>query len=290
MKRTGSGSLRGLLWVAPWLIGLSVFYAIPMAMSLLFSLTDYTVIEPPFWIGLDNYRDLFLDPLFWRVVANTLLYAGISIPLTVLVSLGLAALLDSGDGISRWVRLAVFTPTVIPLVAAAMIWLWLFNSDHGLINALLAVLGIEGPNWLQSKGWAMAALIGMSLWSVGQAVIIYIAALRDVPIAQIEAASLDGLGPLRRFIHITIPSITPAILFNSIIQIIAAVQVFATPYIMTGGGPDRTTYFYSHYVYDQAFVYQRMGYASALGWIQTLVLAACIAVLYLAWRPAGSRR
>lgn len=282
-----SDSALGLLWVTPWLIGLLLFFLLPMGMSFYYSLTEYTMLEPPLWLGLGNYTALLGDEVFWLAVRNTVIYAAFSIPLAVVVSLTIAGLLDTDHPISHAVRLLVFAPTVVPLVAAAMIWLWLFNSDHGLINAGLSVVGIAGPNWLQERGWAMAALIIMSLWSVGQAVVIYLAALQDVPSALVDAASLDGMGPVRRFVYVVLPTIAPAVVFNTIIQTITAWQVFATPYIMTEGGPDRSTYFYSHYLYDQAFLFQNMGYASAMGWVQLLLITACIAVPYFLVRRLG---
>ncbi len=279
-----------MLWVAPWMVGLALFYAVPLAMSLFFSLTDATMIEPPRFIGLDNYAALARDRVFWRCVANTAIYAAVAIPLAMILSLWLAALLSTRHALAKPVLLLVFAPTVVPLVAASMIWLWIFNSDHGLLNMLFTAAGATGPNWLTTHGWAMSALIIMSLWSVGQSVVIYLAALRDVPRPLIESASLEGLGRFRRFVHVVLPTIAPAILFNAIIQTITAWQVFAAPYIMTGGGPDRSTYFYSHYVYDQAFVFQHMGYAATLGWVQCLLLAVCIGAVYLCWRRLGDLR
>ncbi|MEL6796374.1 MAG: sugar ABC transporter permease, partial [Planctomycetota bacterium] len=270
------GTVLNLLWVTPWLVGLVLFFLLPMGMSFYYSLTDYSMLEAPLWIAFDNYAALLGDSVFWLAVRNTLIYAAISIPLAAIVSLGIAGLLDTDHPVSHVVRVLVFAPTVVPLVAAAMIWLWLFNSDHGLINAGLSWVGINGPNWLQERGWAMAALIVMSLWSVGQAVVIYLAALQDVPSALVDAASIDGLGPVRRFVSVVLPTIAPAVVFNTIIQTITAWQVFATPYIMTEGGPDRSTYFYSHYLYDQAFLFQNMGYASTLGWVQLLLITAAL--------------
>ncbi|MEL7482761.1 MAG: sugar ABC transporter permease [Planctomycetota bacterium] len=276
-----------MLWVTPWLIGLLLFFLLPMGMSLYYSLTDYTMLEPPLWVAFDNYAALLRDGVFWLAVRNTVIYAAVSIPLAAVVSLAIAGLLDTDHPVSHVVRVLVFAPTVVPLVAAAMIWLWLFNSDYGLINAVLAWVGVDGPNWLQERGWAMAALIVMSLWSIGQAVVIYLAALQDVPSALIDAASMDGLGPVQRFIAVVLPTIAPAVVFNTIIQTITAWQVFATPYIMTEGGPDRSTYFYSHYLYDQAFLFQKMGYASALGWVQLMLITLCIAIPYMFVRRLG---
>lgn len=274
----------GLLWVSPWLLGLVLFFAIPMVMSLYYSTTEYTMLEPPLRIGMENYTALLRDPVFHKTILNTLIYAGFVIPLSIVIALAIAGLLDTDTQLSHFVRLLVFAPTVVPLVASAMIWLWLFNGENGLINSVLSVFGISGPNWLQEHGFAMAALIFMALWSIGQPVVIYLAALQDVPKHLYEAGELDGMGPIRKFIHVAMPSIAPAIFFNTIIQTITAWQVFAAPYIMTEGGPDRSTYFYSHYLYDNAFLYQRMGYASAMAWVQLLLIGGCILGIYAVTR------
>ncbi|MEM9166804.1 MAG: sugar ABC transporter permease [Planctomycetota bacterium] len=280
----------GWLWVMPWIVGLLVFFVTPLGMSFFYSLTDYNMLEAPLNVGAKNYAEILRDEVFWKAVRNTLIYAGISIPLTAAVSMAIAGLLDVDSRLSGIVRLCVFTPTVVPLVAAAMIWLWLFNSDAGLINALLGLVGIDGPNWLQAQGWAMSALIVMNLWSIGQAVVIYLGALQNVPQALYEAAALDGMGPVRRFVHVSLPGMAHAVVFNSIIQTITAWQVFATPYIMTEGGPDRSTYFYSHYLYDNAFLFQRMGYASALGWVQIVLIGLCALVPWMISRRLWSTR
>ena len=270
----------GLLWVSPWIVGLLFFFVLPMAMSAYYSLTEYSMLEPPLWLGLENYTGLLHDPIFIKATLNTVVYAVFVIPLSIVLALAIAGLLDIDTRASHFTRLLVFAPTIVPLVASAMIWLWLFNGDHGLINAALGLLGIEGPNWLRERGWAMASLVIMALWSIGQPVVIYIAALQDVPTELYEAGELDGMGPIRKFIHVAMPSIAPAIFFNTIIQTITAWQIFAAPYIMTQGGPDRSTYFYSYYLYDNAFVYQRMGYASAMAWVQLLLISMCIFAIY----------
>lgn len=288
MSAAGRSKYAGLLWVTPWLIGLCVFFLAPMGLGAYYSMTDYTMLEPPLWVGGDNYLALLKDPVFRRAVLNTIIYAAFVIPLSVVLALAIAGLLDVDSRLSRLVRVLVFTPTVVPLVASAMIWLWLFNGDHGLINAFLHMIGISGPNWLGERGFAMGALVIMALWSIGQPVVIYLAALQDVPRELYEAGQLDGMGPVRRFVHVAMPSIAPAVFFNVIIQTITAWQVFAAPYIMTEGGPDRSTYFYSHYLYDNAFLFQRMGYASAMAWVQLMLIAACILAIYAVTRKLWS--
>ncbi|MCC6427073.1 MAG: sugar ABC transporter permease [Phycisphaerales bacterium] len=281
---------RGLLWVAPWLVGFVGFLAAPVAMSLYYSLTDYNLLQPPAYVGLSNYREMFRDAVFWKAVGNTVIYAGMSIPLCTAAALVIAALLNRPvKGVSIY-RAAIFLPTLVPAVASAMVWLWLYNGDLGLINSVLrpalAPFGLTPPNWIGLRGsgdklWAMPALVFMSVWGVGQSVVIYLAAMRDVPRALYEAASLDGMGPVARFWHVTLPGISPVILFNVITSIIASSQVFGAPYIMTQGGPDRATYVYSMYLYDAAFVYITdlgMGYASAMAWVQLVVIVGLTAL------------
>ena len=257
MSAAGRSKYAGLLWVTPWLIGLCVFFLAPMGLGAYYSMTDYTMLEPPLWVGGDNYLALLKDPVFRRAVLNTIIYAAFVIPLSVVLALAIAGL-------------------------------WLFNGDHGLINAFLHMIGMSGPNWLGERGFAMAALVIMALWSIGQPVVIYLAALQDVPRELYETGQLDGMGPIRRFVHVAMPSIAPAVFFNVIIQTITAWQVFAAPYIMTEGGPDRSTYFYSHYLYDNAFLFQRMGYASAMAWVQLMLIAVCILAIYAVTRKLWS--
>lgn len=274
-------TLRGLLWISPWLIGLCVFLLYPIAMSLFYSFTDYSILEPPVYVGLENYRDILLsDSTFRRALWNTLIYGATSIPLCTLLSIVLALLLERDTRGSRAVRAVVFLPTLVPVSAAAIGWLWLLNSDFGLFNAALSAVGLPRPDWLGNPRWAMTSLIIMSLWGVGGATVIYIAALRDVPETLYEAAAIDGVTRLGRAWHITLPLISPAILFNTVIAMIGSLQVFAVPYVMTRGGPDFATYFYTMYVYANAFSYGRMGYASALAWIQFLLILGITAAFF----------
>lgn len=267
-------TLRGLAWISPWLVGCAAFTLLPVGMSLYFSFTDYPMLEKPVWSGLDNFRTLAADPVFWKVLKNTVVYAAFSIPLQTVLALAVAALLNQNIRGVRFYRAAVFVPAIVPAVACAMIWYWLFNGELGLVNQLLNVAGIAGPSWLKERGWAMAALIVVSVWNIGQAVVIYLAAMQDVPRSLYEAASIDGAGPVRRFFSVTLPGVSPVVLFNVITGVINTWQVFAVPYIMTEGGPDRSTLFYSMYLYQSGFVYQKLGYAGALAWVQFLIIMA----------------
>ncbi len=269
--------LSGLLWTSPFLIGFAVFLLAPLCMSLYVSFTNYSLLEPPVSVGLDNYEAMAHDPLFWKSVRNTAIYAAACAMFGMTVSVLVAVLLEQRLRGSALVRALVFLPTLIPVVSASIGWMWLYNAQHGLFNAVLGLAGIRGPDWLGDARTAMLSLVLMSAWMVGSYVVICTAALRGVPAALYEAADLDGMGPLARFRNITLPMISPALAFNAVMSIIWGLQVFAVPLIMTRGGPDNATTVLSMYIYSAAFSYGRMGYASALGWFQllaTMVLAA----------------
>lgn len=281
-----SASTRtGWLWIAPWLVGFGLFLALPLGLSLYYSLTDYSLLEPPIFLGLDNYRELLGDDLFWITVRNTAVYAVAYVVLGNALAIGLAVLLARPSPLATLGRMTVFLPTIVPLVAVALGWMWMYNTESGIINRLLGLVGIAGPHWLGERPWAMAALILMGLWSVGGAFVIYLAAVRDVPRALYEASSLDGVGAAGRLRHITLPMISPAILFNVIVGVIWSVQMFAAPYMMTRGGPEDSTRFYTMYVYENGFVHGRMGYASALAWVQFAVILVLTLIVI-----RGSRR
>jgi multiple sugar transport system permease protein len=268
-------------------VGSIAFLFLPMGMSLWYSFTDYPLLKPPVYVGLSNYTQLGSDPRLRLTVWNTAVYAAAAIPLSTVFALVLAGLLGSrGLRFSRLFRSIVFIPTLVPLVATAMIWNWLLNGRYGLVNALLGKVGVQGPNWLQDDHWAIPSLVLTSLWGVGQAVVVYAAALQEVPRHLYEAAELDGMGPVRRFWSVTLPTISPVILFNVITLTIGTLQVFAVPYILFRNerGQRAAGDFYNLYLYDQAFVYQNMGYASAMAWVQLLVVFALTAAMFLASR------
>jgi multiple sugar transport system permease protein len=281
--------IAGFAWISPWIVGFLAFLALPIGMSLYYSFTDYSLLEKPLWVGLENFKALVNDPVFWIVMKNTVIYAAISIPLGTALAIFIAVLLHQPVRGTSLFRAAIFVPTLVPMVASAMVWMWLLNGELGLINQtlrpVLGVVGLSPPNWLSEKLFAMPALIFMSLWSVGQSVMIYLAALKDVPPSLYEAADLDGVGPVGRFFTVTLPMISPVVLFNVIIATIGSWQVFAIPYVMTKGDPDRATLFYSMYLYDNAFVFgPKMGYASALAWVQFLIILALTGLTMLASR------
>ncbi|MHC4064955.1 MAG: carbohydrate ABC transporter permease [Planctomycetota bacterium] len=273
----------GLLWTAPWWLGFLLFLAAPMVISAYVSLCDYPLLQPPVYVGADNYRELVQDPIFHKVLVNTFVYAAFAIPLGTVLSVVLASLLNQRVRGQAVFRTCIFVPTVVPIVATAVVWLWMLNPQFGLINHGLRLLGIEGPTWLASPGWAMTSLVLVSLWGVGSPVVIYLAGLQEIPDTLYEAARLDGAGALRQFWHVTLPGLSPVILFNIVIAIIVTWQVFALPYVMMKGspGPERSTYFYTMYLFDNAFRFLKMGYASAMAWIQFLIILGLTGLVFL---------
>jgi multiple sugar transport system substrate-binding protein len=288
--RTVRRSLRvGLAFVSPWVIGLLVFLAYPLAASLVYGLTDYSVLSPPRFIGLENFTELAGDEVFWVSLKNTLVYAALSVPLGLLAAFSLALLLDSrvrGSGIYRTL---VFLPSLTPVVATAIVWLWIYNARYGILNHFLerASFGLIQPiPWLVEPKTALPSIILMSVWSIGQTVVILLAAMQDVPTAVYEAAELDGANFWHKVRHVTLPLVSPVLYFNAIMSLIVALQLFTQPFIMTEGGPARATLTYAMRVYQNAFLYLRMGYASAMAWILFLIT---LGLTLLAVRLAKSR-
>ena len=281
MRLESRNLLKGLAFLSPWLIGLTVFTAAPIVLSLYFSVCNYSLLQPPLFIGAANYLHLVHDPVFWKSLENTLYYAALALPAGMIVAIGVALLLNTNLRGRSLYRTLIFLPSLTPVVASAMLWLWLFNAKLGLINVVLEKLGMaHPPGWLVSPRWAMPALALMSLWGVGNTVVIYLAGLQDVPRELYEAADLDGAGALAKTWHVTLPCLSPVIFFNVVMGIIGTLQNFTAPFIMTGGGPVRATYFYSMYLYDNAFRYLRMGYASAMAWVQLLLVFALTGLVF----------
>lgn len=285
---------KGLAFLSPWIIGFCCLTALPIALSFYYSLCDYSLTRGPVYVGADNYRLLMGDKVFWLAMKNTLVYAALAIPGGLVVSVGLAMLLNAGVRGQSLYRTIIFLPSLVPVVASAMVWMWLFNGKLGLINFLLGKVGIDGPAWLTgyfAPGagekpdvlwyWAMPALVLMSFWGVGNSVVIYLAGLQDIPQEMYEAAELDGAGPWSRLWNVTLPMLSPVIFFNLIMGIIGALRVFDVPYIMTpNGGTARATYFVTMYLYDNAFLYLKMGYASAMAWMLLVLIVTMTGLVF----------
>jgi multiple sugar transport system permease protein len=261
------------IFISPWLIGLIIFTIGPIIASLYFSFTNYAIVSRPTWIGAANYTRAFTkDNLFWKSLWNTVYYVGLGVPLQVVFAFLLASLLNADIRGRIFYRIAYYIPSIIPGVAAAVLWIILLNPRLGLVNLFLNLFGIKGPNWLGNPSWSKPALVMMSLWGVGSSMIIYLAGLQGIPRELYEAAEIDGASGLGKFRHVTIPLMTPTILYNVVTQIIGSFQVFGSAYIMTGGGPLNSTRFYMLHLFDFAFSSFRMGYASALAWVLMIII------------------
>ncbi|KXK28110.1 sugar ABC transporter permease [bacterium] len=262
----------GLLFISPWIIGFLVFMAYPLAASLYYSLCDYSVLAEPVFIGLHNYKELLHDAVFHQTLFNTLIYSAMALPVTMVVALALALLLHAPFPGRALFRTAFFLPSLVPLVAMAILWKWLLNTESGLINYMLGLLDIPAIDWLGSTTWSKVSMVMPAVWGVGGSIVIYLASLQEVPVHLYEAAKIDGARFWRQFIHVTIPIISPVIYFNLVMGIIHLLQVFVVPYIMTEGGPARSTLFYVQYLYDTGFRYLRMGYSCSMAWILFVII------------------
>jgi multiple sugar transport system permease protein len=262
------------LTISPWLIGFVLFTAGPMLLSFYASLSQWDLMSEPVFIGLSNYRELLQDGRFWQSLRVTFIYTLIYVPLDMAGGLALALLTRSkvrGMGIFRTL---FYLPTVFSGVAFVVIWLWLLNPQGGLINAGLALIGIEGPRWLVDPHWALPSLLLMSFWGWGRSMVIFLGGLQAIPDDLYEAAAMDGAGDWTAFWLITLPLITPTLFFNLILSVISTFQTFTNAFVATGGGPLDSTLFLVLYIYLQAFQYFNMGYASALAWVLLLIILA----------------
>lgn len=273
-------AIEGYLFIMPWLLGLLIFILGPIIVSFYYSFTDFQVVKPPVFVGLENYSRLFTDDLFWQAVKVTTIYVIFSVPLGLLLSFAVALLMNQQVRlISLW-RTVYYLPSLVPIVASTMLWLWIFNPQFGLLNTLLSYVGIEGPLWLGHTRWALPSLILMSLWTVGGPMLIYLAGLQGIPSDLYEAAEIDGAAAWARFRSVTLPLMTPVIFFNLVMNLIASFQTFAQAFIMTEGGPRYATLLYVLYLYQNAFKFFRMGYASALAWMLCLIIFLLTVVVF----------
>jgi multiple sugar transport system permease protein len=271
------------LFASPWIIGFVVFLLGPMIASVYISMTDWDSFTPPHWVGLDNYVQLLTDdPVFWKALTNTFYYAAISVPLGLVIGLWLANLLNKGIRFRKLFRTLIYLPTLVPLVATAMIFKMVL-APSGPLNDVLGVFGIPGPSWLLEAAWVKPALILLSVWGAGGATVLLLAAMKGIPRELYEAAEVDGAGPVRQFWSITVPQLTPIIFFNLIMGLIGAFQVFSQVYILTKGGPDNASQTMVPLLFDQAFSFYHMGYASAISW---LLFAVILLFTLIAFRTA----
>ena len=271
----------GYAFISPWLLGFIVFTAVPFLASIYLSFTRYDIVSAPVWVGSANYDRLLRgDPLFWKSLGITFKYAAVAVPVGIIAGVGLALLLNLDiAGISVY-RTVFYIPSIVPVVATSVIFVWILNPQIGLVNGLLRRLGATGPAWLQDTRWAFWSLAFMSLWGVGGSMIIYLAGLKDVPAALYEAAIIDGAGAWQRTRHVTLPMMTPVIFFNLVMGVIGSFQYFTEAYIMTQGGPEDSTHFYALYLFNRAWRYLDMGYASAMAWILFVVVMVFTTLIF----------
>ena len=273
-------SKMGLVYILPWLIGMVFLTLYPFINALIISFTDYNLVRDPNFIGLANYTKLFKDEDFLGTLTATLKYTVITVPLQLAFALFIAYILNFKLKGINFFRTAYYIPSLLGgNVAVAVLWRFLFQQD-GLINRIIGVVGIQPVAWLSSPGGAMSVIIILKVWQFGSAMLIFLAALKDVPQDLYEAASVDGSTKLHSFIHITMPLITPTIFINLVMQLVNAFQEFNGPYLVTGKGPLNATYLTSMYIYDNAFKYFNMGYASAASWILFLIIVAVTLILF----------
>lgn len=274
---------KGILFISPFLVGFTAFTVYPVIASFWYSFCDFDIISPARFVGLGNYHELIHDMRFRHSLWNTAIFTVFAVPVTLLTALGLAFLLNMKLRGQAVYRTIFFLPSIVPLVASSVLWLWLLNPDYGLLNTLIRpVLGLvnaavgthyAAPGWLVDPDFTKPALILMSTWGVGGSMILYLAALGDVPVTLYEAAELDGAGAWRKAWHITMPMISPVLFFTLIMGLIGTLQYFAQAWIMTPNGqPGDSTLFYALYLFANAFLYLRMGYASAQAWILFVVI------------------
>jgi multiple sugar transport system permease protein len=268
-------AIEGYISISPWLIGFLALTLGPILASVYYSFTQWTITSPPVWIGLENYVRMFTrDALFWQALKVTLLYVIYSLPLKMTFGLGLALLLNMKLRGMDVFRTVFYIPAVISGVAVSLMWMWLLQPDTGIVNTLLAMVGIQGPGWFWDPQWALPSVAMMSVWSVGGSAIIYLAGLQNIPPHLYEAAMLDGANQWKRFWRITLPLLTPTLFFQLVIELIDAFKIFTQAFVITKGGPLKATYFYLYYYYEEAFRNFNMGYASALALILMLIILA----------------
>lgn len=277
----------GLAFISPAIIGFLAFTVYPVLMSLYYSFTDYDILQPPLWIGLDNYRDLITrDKTFKIAIWNTVYMVVIGLPIHLVFDFLMAMLLNVKIRGRSLYRTIFYMPSITPIVATAILWLWIYNPQYGLANSVLQALGLPTIGWIADPFWSKPSLIFMGMWYGGNTILIYLAGLREVPAELLEAAELDGANAVRRTWYVTLPMVSPVIFYTLIINMIGYFQYFTEAWVMTAqrsgaaGGPLNSMMFYTMYLYQNAFQFFKMGYASAMAWILFLIVLVATAVLF----------
>lgn len=272
-KRRLREALVAYAFIAPWVIGFVIFTGGPILASFALSFFRWKVITPPTYLGLDNYVRMFTADEWFRIsIGVTLKYLLLYIPLSQVLALLLAILLNQRVRLVGLWRTIFYVPAVVSGVAGSVLWLWMYHHELGIVNNLLPLVGLQGRNWLYDTNTVLGALVVKSLWNVGVPMVIFLAALQGLPQALYEAAEIDGAGEWTKFRNITLPMLSPAIFFNVVIGVISGIQTFAEPYVMTKGGPENATLFMGLYLYQTAFSFLNMGYASAMAWIMFVII------------------
>jgi ABC-type sugar transport system permease subunit len=262
-------TLVGLLFASPWIIGFLIFGLYPMMMTLFYSFTKFNILQPPHFVGFENYVKMVHDPLFWQSVWNTLYITILGVPLSIVLGVGAGVLLNQkvrGVGIFRTL---IYLPSIVPPVAVAIVWMFILNPNYGLLNGILSLLHVHQPGWLADPAYSKMSMLFMALWQSGQVVVIMLAGLQDVPQSLYEAAQIDGANAWRKFTNITLPMLSPVIFYNVITGVFNFLQFFTQAFVVAPkdlGAPAHSTLFYTIYMYQNAFQYLNMGYASAMAW------------------------
>lgn len=269
------------LFIAPWIIGFLVFTFGPLVFSMIMSLCDWPVIGDPTFVGLGNYVEMFTkDSQVVKSLLISIKYAAIFVPLNIGIALFLAMLISQPLKGIKIYRTIFYIPAVISGVAISVIWSWILNSDYGVLNYLLSLIGIKGPKWLVDPAWAIVAVVIASAFGVGTMMLIFYTNIKGIPEEVFEAAALDGAGPVRRFFSITLPIISPTLLFNLITSIISSFQQVTLVMLLTGGGPMKSTYFYGLMTYNNAFEHHKLGYAAANAWVMFIIILCLTALVF----------
>jgi multiple sugar transport system permease protein len=280
LSLTQREGIIGWLFITPVVLGFLLWIVGPMIYSAWLSMTDWDLIRAPRFIGLANFERMFRDPLFYKSLQVTGVYTLFHVPLTLIIAMGVALLLNTKTRGMAFFRTLYYLPNIVPAVANAVLWVWIFNSEFGLLNMVLRSLGINKVLWLQNPDTALIAIIFMSLWSMGGVMIIFLAGLNGIPEELYEAAKIDGANKLSSFRFVTLPLMTPVIFFNLVLQIISSFQVFTAGFLVTAGGPNYATNFYVLYLFNTAFTYFDMGYASALAWVLFFIVLLLSLVVF----------
>jgi multiple sugar transport system permease protein len=283
---SGRRTITGYLFISPFILGVLFWVLYPAGMAAWLAFQDWNLITPAKYVGLKNFQTMFNDKLFWQAFKVTSIFTFVSVPLGLILSFSLALLINMKVRGLALFRTIYYLPSIVPAVASAVLWAWILNTDFGLLNGVLSYFGIPKIAWLQEPKWTMPAFILMSLWGVGQAMIIFLAGLQGIDDVYYEAARIDGAGSWAQLVHVTIPMMSSVIFFNLILGVINSFQVFTAAFLITNGGPQNATLFFVLYLYRNGFQFLKMGYAAALSWVLFFIILIFTVIIF---RTAGRR-